>query len=1024
MLHLNPLAVDHLPLAGRLKHCISNWVVISKDPWVLETVQGFHLDLVGTPHQLSVPLTVPHTKENMALIDLEIKQMLDKKAIHVVPPGQLHQGFVSSIFLVPKKGGGQRPVVNLRPLNQFIPYEHFKMEGIHMLRDLLRKGDFMVKIDLKDAYFTVPVWKNHQKFLRFVWKETMYEFACLPFGLASAPRVFTKLMKPVVGLLRQLGIRLIVYLDDMLIMAQSRDIALQHASTALDLLQGLGFMINYLKSVLVPSTRMEFLGFVVDSLTLSLALPRDKIRKVRKECQTLLDSPLVTVRQLAKLLGHLTSTIQAVFPGPLHFRHLQNEKNRALVDSQTYDSATPLSPQAKEELVWWRDNLEAWNGKALVSGSPDLVIETDASRQGWGAFRNGVSTGGQWSQGESLFHINCLELLAGAFAVKTFVKGKVQMRVRLLMDNLTAAHYINKMGGTKSPVLARLALDLWEWCLHHNVLIEAQYLPGVLNVRADRESRVFLDHHDWKLDPLLFAELNQVWGPLEVDLFASRLSTQLPRFYSWRPDPHSEAVDAFSQDWSKVRGYAFPPFALVGRCLRQLLDQNVSHLVLVAPVWQSQPWYPLLLELCVAPPILFPHYQGLLTRQGEVHPLSNLQLAGWLLSANHIQKQASAWRRWDSWCRERKLNSVHASVESILEFLTSEFNLGRAYRTLNVYRSAISSTHPKIDSVRVGEHPLVVQLLKGAYNLRPPLPRYSSTWDVSLVVSFIDGLGVNESLSLKDLSQKLGFLLALTAMERVSEVVSHDLRYRRFIPEGVTFALPDLTKKSRAGQGLKTSFHASFEENPNLCVVKCLKVYEHRTSEFRPLDPSKPNKLLLSYIRPHKPITGASLSRWLKDIISRAGIDTSIFKAHSVRGASASAAYERGASLQDILDIADWSTDSTFRRFYYRPRHNSSITKTLLNVGSLPIQWTWPTLKTHCYMRRLFWSIIADYARAACGLQYKMDYTKIKETNVTMSLPPLPFPRTYPFGSCSYQVLLMFNPLSFLLFAGSLAVPG
>ena len=86
----------------------------------------------------------------------------------------------------------------------------------------------------------------------------------------------------------------------------------------------------------------------------------------------------------------------------------------------------------------------------------------------------------------------------------------------------------------------------------------------------------------------------------------------------------------------------------------------------------------------------------------------------------------------------------------------------------------------------------MVQLFKGAYNLTPPLLRYSHTWDVGLVVSFIDGLGVNESLSLKDLSQKLGFLLALTAMERVSEVVSHDLRYRRFHPEGVTFALPDL----------------------------------------------------------------------------------------------------------------------------------------------------------------------------------------------------------------------------------------
>ena len=86
MLHFNLFAINHLPLAGRLKHCISNWEIISKDPWVLETVQGFCLDLISSPHQFSVPLTVPHSQENMALIDLEIQQMLEKEAIHVVPP--------------------------------------------------------------------------------------------------------------------------------------------------------------------------------------------------------------------------------------------------------------------------------------------------------------------------------------------------------------------------------------------------------------------------------------------------------------------------------------------------------------------------------------------------------------------------------------------------------------------------------------------------------------------------------------------------------------------------------------------------------------------------------------------------------------------------------------------------------------------------------------------------------------------------------------------------------------------------
>jgi hypothetical protein len=95
------------------------------------------------------------------------------------------------------------------------------------------------------------------------------------------------------------------------------------------------------------------------------------------------------------------------------------------------------------------------------------------------------------------------------------------------MDNVSAAHYINKMGGTKSPVLAQ-----------HKILVEAEYLPGVPNVRADRESRV-MDRHDWKLDPQVVFTINQLWAPLEVYLFASWLTTQLPRFYSLRPDPQT-----------------------------------------------------------------------------------------------------------------------------------------------------------------------------------------------------------------------------------------------------------------------------------------------------------------------------------------------------------------------------------------------------------------------------------------------------------------------------------------------------
>jgi hypothetical protein len=171
----------------------------------------------------------------------------------------------------------------------------------------------------------------------------------------------------------------------------------------------------------------------------------------------------------------------------------------------------------------------------------------------------GLTTGGRWSlQEQHLHHINCLELLAGPFALKAIMKNKAQMRVRLLMDNTSAAHYINKMGGTRSPILASLAKDLWEWCLERQIVLEAQHIPGVLNVDAERESRVFVDNNNWKLAPLAFKDLNCVWGPLDIDLFASRLSTELPRFVSWRSE--AESCNACAQDWSRFQGYAFPPF--------------------------------------------------------------------------------------------------------------------------------------------------------------------------------------------------------------------------------------------------------------------------------------------------------------------------------------------------------------------------------------------------------------------------------------------------------------------------------
>ena len=314
---------NNLPQAGRLKHFLATWEQITKDPWVLQVVSGYQIEFLDNPVQRNTPPPIPSSLDHQTIIDQEVWELLSKEAVHFVQPDSLQEpGFISSLFVIPKKGGGHWPVINLKPLNCFIPYEHFKRESIHKLKDLLKKGDYMVKIDLKDAYLTVPIWQNHQTYLGFLWRDSLLEFACLPFGLASVPRVFTTLLKPVLSILRQRGIRLIVYLDDILLMALSVEQVLEHAASTLNLLGRLGCTVNYLKSVLVPSQQMEFLGSLVNSLDLSLSLPRDKIRKIQSKSQDLLNTPVTTVRELSKFLGPLSSSIQAVFPAPLRYRYL------------------------------------------------------------------------------------------------------------------------------------------------------------------------------------------------------------------------------------------------------------------------------------------------------------------------------------------------------------------------------------------------------------------------------------------------------------------------------------------------------------------------------------------------------------------------------------------------------------------------------------------------------------------------------------------------------------------------------
>ena len=219
----------------------------------------------------------------------------------------------------------------------------------------------------------------------------------------------------------------------------------------------------------------------------------------------------------------------------------------------------PLTKEVKEDLNWWATHPTSWNGKSIIRGNPDLTIETDASNTGWGARCGSLQTGGPWSPTEARMHINCLELLAATLAIQAFAKKQENILVHLKMDSTSQAlTYINKMGGTVSPNLNRLTKDLWTWCLARNITLRAYHLPGALNEKADEESRIMKDRSDWMLCRETFRRIQTQFGPLDIDLFASRLTKQLPTYVSWRPDPQALETDAFSMNWKGLKAYANP----------------------------------------------------------------------------------------------------------------------------------------------------------------------------------------------------------------------------------------------------------------------------------------------------------------------------------------------------------------------------------------------------------------------------------------------------------------------------------
>jgi hypothetical protein len=266
-------------------------------------------------------------------------------------------------------------------------------------------------------------------------------------------------------------------------------------------------------------------------------------------------------------------------------------------------------------------------------------------------------------------------------------------------------------------------------------------------------------------------------------------------------------------------------------------------------------------------------------------------------------------------CFQHKINCVFATVAQGLEFLQLLVGEGLGYSALNTARSALSAILILPSGDNFGSSPDVKLFMRGAFNQKPPTPKYVSTWDPAVVLSFLETWSPAQDLSLEKLTLKLIVLILLITGQRLQTIACLDIQHMKKGPTSFEFAIKlSELKQGRANYEPLSLALRKYDTNKKLCVFHYLSVYLQRTALLR-----KDNtRLILTTKKPFRPASKNSISRWVKQVLHLAGVDTTVFSAGSTRSASTSKAKSLGAPIDQILAMGGWSNHSTFTKFYDR----------------------------------------------------------------------------------------------------------
>ena len=542
------------------------------------------------------------------LLNDMLLELLQKNAIREAPPNS--RAFFSRVFLVPKKNGKMRLVIDLSMLNEWLACPTFKMDHAQVVRDALAPDMWATSIDLSDAYLHIPIHEAFWKYLVFQVGDRLYQFMVLPFGLNTAPRVFSEVMKVIKRWARLLGMLLFQYLDDWLQLNLCRRSLAHQTSLLLQKCEELGLLVNLEKSETVPLQEIVFLGDLLDFSTGFIFPTQERFASIRDKILKVTRHESASLKLLQSLMGSIASTEKIVPFGRFHARSLQLLINQNISRAAPQSARITLSLPVLQDLQWWSIEDHVFRGLAMSTVIPDLQVQTDASTTGWGVSFQGSVLSGTWSQQETSLHINVLEMKAVLLACQRLLYHFRHKCVLFLIDNQTVVSYLSKQGGTRSQQLMAVTRQVLTLAEQELILIKAQHIKGQLNVVADLASRRgYVVNTEWAISTRMFQMIqNQSpWGPASIDLFANSLNHRLPLYVSPCPDPAAMSVNALVVGWPRNAVlYAFPPTTIMDRVLHKIVRERPTCLLLIAPRLLEAPWYPLLQQLPCVKTFLLP----------------------------------------------------------------------------------------------------------------------------------------------------------------------------------------------------------------------------------------------------------------------------------------------------------------------------------------------------------------------------------------------------------------------------------